>query len=200
MELNKATYISSSSGYVAKIDYSGKGWLSGKKNSFNATLYHENNEKETLYTIEGQWSEGFAIKEGSKKHGGTIETFNHKSTPTTKLQVAPVEQQDPLEANKAWKLVKEGILAGNMDTVHIEKSKIENSQREMRKREQAEGREWERRYFNKVPSDSLFEKLARPVGEKIEAEKTGGIWRFKREMINGGQAQAQTQAQAPMKP
>ncbi len=33
VELNDKTYITSSSGYTAKIDYSGKGWISGKKNS-----------------------------------------------------------------------------------------------------------------------------------------------------------------------
>jgi len=65
-----------------------------------------------------------------------------------------------------------------MDTTNYEKSKIENSQREMRKREQAEGREWQRRYFTKVESDPLFDRLAKPIGEKIEADRTGGIWRF----------------------
>ena len=55
VELNDKTYITSSSGFTAKIDYSGKGWLSGKKNSFTATLYRTGEEKDTLYTITGQW-------------------------------------------------------------------------------------------------------------------------------------------------
>lgn len=67
-----------------------------------------------------------------------------------------------------------------MDTVHVEKSKIENEQREMRRKEQAEGREWQRRFFKRSsPPDPAFEKLVRPIpGERIEAEKTGGVWRF----------------------
>ena len=67
-----------------------------------------------------------------------------------------------------------------MDTVHIEKSKIENTQRELRRKEQAEGREWQRRFFKRSSSpDTIFEKLVRPIpGERIEAEKTGGVWRF----------------------
>lgn len=65
-----------------------------------------------------------------------------------------------------------------MDTTSVEKSKIENAQRELRKKEQAEGREWERRFFSKVSSDPIFEKLAAVIGEKSETEKTGGMWRF----------------------
>lgn len=66
VELNKSTTITSSSGYVAKVDYSGKGWVSGKKNSFTATLSKEGH-KEVLYTVEGQWSDKFVLKEGKSK-------------------------------------------------------------------------------------------------------------------------------------
>lgn len=66
VELNKSTTITSSTGYVAKIDYSGKGWVSGKKNSFVATLSKEG-QKEVLYTVEGQWSDKFILKEGKGK-------------------------------------------------------------------------------------------------------------------------------------
>ena len=66
-----------------------------------------------------------------------------------------------------------------MDQVHVEKSKIENEQREMRKKEQAEGREWQRRFFKRSDKpEPLWEKLAKPIGEKVEADKTGGVWRF----------------------
>ena len=67
-----------------------------------------------------------------------------------------------------------------MDIVHVEKSKIENAQRELRRKEQAESREWQRRFFKKLPgnTDEVFEKLAKPCGERIEAEKTNGVWRF----------------------
>ena len=66
-----------------------------------------------------------------------------------------------------------------MDTVGIEKSKIEMAQRELRKQEQAEGREWQRRFFERLPGPCpVFDKLARVVGERIESDKTGGVWRF----------------------
>lgn len=185
MELNKSTYISSSTGYVAKIDYSGKGWVSGKKNSFTAKLYPAGKERDILYSVEGQWTDGFTIREGggshkkSGKHDNIIEKYDCKTAKTTPLQVAPIDQQDPYESHRAWKAVKEAIIKGDLDTTSTEKSKIENSQRDLRKKEQAEGREWERRFFSRVDThDKAFETLAAPIGERIEADKTGGVWRF----------------------
>ena len=170
---------------MAKIDYSGKGWLSGKKNSFIATLFPIGKEKDILYTIEGQWTDSFTIKAGGgsglKKHSGDpIDSYNAKTAKTTPLIVPPLDQQAPYESNRAWQSVAAGLQKGAMDIVHIEKSKIENAQRELRRKEQAEGREWQRRFFKKLPAntDDMFEKLARPCGERIEAEKTGGVWRF----------------------
>ncbi len=183
---------------MAKIDYSGKGWVSGKKNSFTAVLYPTGKEKDILYTIEGQWTDSFTIKAGGGsglKKADPIETHNAKTTKTTPLQVSPIDQQDPLESNRAWRKVAEGIMKSDMDVVHNEKSKIEMSQRELRRKEQAEGREWQRRFFKRYsPPDPLFEKLARSIpGEKIEAEKTGGVWRFDESKSHDG-AKESTQA------
>lgn len=181
VELNKSSYIISSSGYVAKIDYAGRGWLSGKKNSFTASLYPAGKEKEPLYTVEGQWTDTFTFQDGRKKPGASIDSYNAKATPITPLIVAPLDQQGPHESNRAWQHVAAAIKKSDMDKVGIEKSKIENAQRELRKKEQAEGREWQRRFFKRSPGGSscpVFEQLARVVGERIESDKTGGVWRF----------------------
>jgi len=182
VELNDKTYITSSSGYTAKIDYSGKGWLSGKKNSFVATLYPTGKEKETLYTVSGQWTKSFDITEGTGKKGGLIESYDAEANPTTPLTVAPLEEQDPLESRRAWKKVAEGIAKGDMDLTGNEKTKIEVSQRELRMKEKEEGRGWERRFFRNVDvaveGDEVLEKLGPVVGLAAEPEKTGGVWRF----------------------
>lgn len=186
VELNKANYIVSSTGYTAKIDFSGKGWLSGKKNSFTASLYPTGKEKDPLYTIDGQWTDSFTIRDGTKKHGGEIEIYNAKTSKTTPLAVRPIDQQDPHESLRAWQYVAAAISKGDMDTVGAEKSKIENAQRELRKKEQSEGRSWERLFFKRVETCPIFETLARPLGEKIEGDKTGGIWRFDQTKVATG--------------
>jgi hypothetical protein len=177
VELNKSTYIVSSSGYTSRIDYSGKGWLSGKKNSFTASLYPSGKEKDAIYSVEGQWSDKFEIKDNRTKR--VVDAYNAKAAPKTPLSVAPVEDQHPLESRRAWGKVAAAIQKGDMDTTSAEKSLIENQQRAMRKAEREEGREWDRRYFSKKDRHAIFERLVKEIpGGDLETDKTNGIWFF----------------------
>jgi oxysterol-binding protein-related protein 9/10/11 len=83
-----------------------------------------------------------------------------------------------LESQRAWANVAAGIAKGDMEYTGVEKSKIENEQRALRAKEQAEGRTWERRYFSLVENDPTLETLGHVIGLTPEADKTGGIWRF----------------------
>ncbi|KAH8593376.1 hypothetical protein B0O99DRAFT_515621 [Bisporella sp. PMI_857] len=177
IELNDKTYITSSSGYTAKIDYSGKGWVSGKKNSFTATLYPTGKERETLYSVSGQWTKTFDITEGAKK-GVIVETYNAEVEAPTPLIIAPVEDQDPYESRRAWSKVAAGIAKGDMDVTGEEKSKIEVEQRQLREKEKAAGTTWNRRYFSLVENDDTLTNLGPKIALTPEADKTGGIWRF----------------------
>ncbi|KAK6840348.1 hypothetical protein PG990_007198 [Apiospora arundinis] len=199
IELDGASYITSSTGFTAKVDYSGKGWLSGKKNSFTAVLHPTGKEKEVLYNISGQWTKAFEIHTGAAKHNSSsnlIESWDPSANPLTKLSVAPIEQQHPLESRRAWSKVAEGIQRGDMDFVGKEKSKIENAQRNMRKKEETEGRAWERRYFKAVETDAALQSLAKNVGLTAngDSEKTGGLWRFDQAMADKANKQDLTQA------
>ncbi|KAI1375617.1 Oxysterol-binding protein [Hypoxylon crocopeplum] len=184
IELDSASYITSSTGYTAKIDYSGKGWISGKKNSFTATLYPTGKEKEVIFNCSGQWTKAFEIHTGPVKSNSPknlIETWDPTNNPISELKVAPIEKQHPLESRRAWASVATGIAKGDMDFVGKEKSKIEQAQRAMRKKEQAEGREWERRYFTALTEpDVTLVALAQNVGLNAngDADKTGGLWRY----------------------
>ena len=195
IELEGSSHIVSSSGYQAKIDYTGRGWLSGKKNSFNATLSKSgasgHKGSEILYTITGQWTEAFQIVEGKGgKTAKAIDEWSPKNNPTTPLTVAPIEEQEELESRRAWQQVAQGIAAGDMDATSHFKSIIENSQRELRKKEKEEGREWDRRYFSRAEKHPVFEKLAPVVHEQLEGEKTNGVWRWDAEKAKAARSSA----------
>ncbi|KAJ5674176.1 hypothetical protein N7462_009615 [Penicillium macrosclerotiorum] len=191
VELEKSTKIASSSGYVAKIDYSGKGWLSGKKNTFTASLFKASEgEKKPLYTIDGQWSDTFNIKDARTKQ--VVDTWSTKENATTPLTLAPVEQQDLYESRRAWADVAANIQKGDMDAVSAYKSRIENAQRDLRRAEKSEDREWERRFFNcidEADDEPEFQHLASSLGlaGNLEGDKTGGIWRFDATRAAGAQ-------------
>jgi hypothetical protein len=187
VELEKSSKIVSSSGYTAKIDFSGKGWLSGKKNTFTASLYQTaEGEKKPLYTVDGQWSDKFNIKDARSKD--VIDSWSAKDNQTTPLTLAPLEQQDLYESRRAWSDVATNIQKGDMDAVSGYKSCIENAQRELRRVEKEEGREWERRFFTRIESeDALVQGLAKEADLVFEADKTGGIWRFDGKKAEGAQ-------------
>ncbi|KAK2732941.1 Oxysterol binding protein [Myotisia sp. PD_48] len=165
IELNKTTQIVSSSGYTAKIDYSGRGWVSGKKNSFTAILYHQTEgEKKPLYTVDGQWSDSFVIRDARSKK--EIDRYSTKASKTTPLTVALLEEQDLYESRRAWNDVATSIEKGDMDATSVAKSKIENAQRELRKMEKEEGREWTRRFFRRMDYTNNGENSENPTIEK----------------------------------
>jgi hypothetical protein len=176
-ELSGTSYIRSSSGYTTKIEYFFKGWVSGKRNAFIATIYRDGKESEPIYIAEGIWSGSYTIKNAQTKK--LLETFNIDTIPRTVLEVAPLEHQHPLESRRAWRHVIDGIQKGDIFTVGSEKSKIEVAQREMRKVEKAEGREFPRKYFTSAKSDPVAEKLAaglKGTSMRIESDANRMIW------------------------
>jgi hypothetical protein len=94
------------------------------------------------------------------------------------LTVAPIEEQDNFETRRAWKKVSDAINKGDMDTTSAEKTIIETRQREMRKQEKDEGREWERKFFTRSDAFPKFQSLAAKVGEPINDTQTNGVWAF----------------------
>lgn len=174
-ELSGVSYIHSSTGYTSRINYSSKGWVKGKSNSFIATLYADENEKEPLYVLEGRWNDSYTIKDGK---GKILETVDLASLQRTPLDVAPIEHQHPLESRRAWKSVVDAINANDVFAVGHEKSKIENAQRALRRQEKDAGEVWSRRYFTRAERDPVAERL-------LVTGKTGGadghdamIWKF----------------------
>lgn len=179
-ELSGSTYIRSSSGFTAKIDYTCKGWVRGKRNGFTATLFRDGQEGSPLYTVEGQWNDTWTCK--NLKTNKEVEKFSINAIKRTPLQVAPIEQQHPLESRKAWRHVVDAIENNDIYAVGHEKSKIENQQREMRKEEKAEGTEYPRRYFSRAAEDVIADRLAGQLeGVKESMDGGEGVWMWDEE-------------------
>lgn len=184
-ELNGTYYISSSSGFIAEIDFSGKGFLgmSGTKNRFEAKLYRAEDREAVLYTAKGAWNDQFTIFDAPT--GAEMEMYDTNATPAAPLKVAPVEEQDPWESRRAWKGVIEALNRGDMQATSDEKGKVERGQRAMRMREKAEGKAeaegWEAMFFRREEGDPVFDRLATPIGAQLDKEKTVGVWKFDHE-------------------
>lgn len=176
VELDGKAFIHSTSGYTSKVDFSGRGWFSGKKNTFAAKVYEDGKDSDVLYTADGHWTGQFEFKDGKGKK--TVDSWDSGKEKTTKFSIADLDKQDPLESRRAWKKVADALNKGDNNTASQEKSRIENSQRELRKKEQAENREWERIFFTRTEADKKLSELCSKVGINVDADKTNGVWRF----------------------
>jgi len=159
IELQGTSYIQSSTGYLATINYSGRGWVSGKAHSFKATISPSAAPTQAFYTIEGDWS-GVSSFKGKSATGPRDAVFWDASAPRIELQVKPVEEQDPLESRRVWAVTSQGIRSGDYETASRDKSRIENEQRAKRKAEAAEGKSHQLRFFAHDDDDVTYSTLA----------------------------------------
>lgn len=150
VELDGSSYIQSSNGYIAVIDYSGKGYFSGKKHTFKARIYKDEfssaKKENALVTISGQWADKSYIAKGLEASKDEL-FYDALTQPKNELIVKPIVDQHALESRKAWEKVGVAIKSANNTLINAEKSIIENAQRELRQEEEEAGIKWEQRWF-----------------------------------------------------
>ncbi|CAM1504946.1 Fc.00g025370.m01.CDS01 [Cosmosporella sp. VM-42] len=185
-EVQGPYHIVSTSGYISEIRFSGAGVIWGKKNYFEARMYHKDDEgKRSIYEVEGVWSEGWSVRDG--KTGEVLETYNvdaPENSPAP-IKIDPVETQDPWESRKAWDAVLKGLRDGDSREVIKEKGKIEEAQRRMRAERARRGENWEPLLFRKFPGEEhgVFHHLSSGFSWNLFDDKTEGVWRVDDELL-----------------
>lgn len=175
-ELAGTCFITSTSGYTSKITFKGSTLGFGSKNKVQAILASSNDPDKPLFEVVGSWNNTLIVKDCETDE--VIETIIIDSLEVSKLQVAPIEEQDTWESHKAWGPTIEGILQGDLKKVSKAKGKIEEAQREMRRTEKIQNKVWPRLFFQRQDKHPLFESLAARIEESLHLEETNGIWRF----------------------
>ena len=131
------------------MEYSGRGYFSGKAHTFKATVTRPGllPPTQVLHTIEGQW-------DSTSRNKQTGVEFSNVLGPKEEVTVAPVEEQEePFESRRLWEKVARGIRSGDYEMASREKSKIENEQRKRRRDEAAKGEKWQLKHFVRVEQD-----------------------------------------------
>lgn len=178
-ELSGLCRIISSSGFVSEINFSGKGFFGGgPRNAFVANVYRKDDKaKKKLYKVKGSWSEKFTFLD--VEADTELETWD-TSAPTAPLQMTEVPEQDAWETRNAWQHVLAPLKKGDASTTITEKTKLEEAQRRMRKKEKAGLQEIFRPLFftPQGGGDALFESLAQGTGWQLQSQRTQGVWKF----------------------
>lgn len=157
---NTKTTISSTSGYLATLEFSGKGWISGKPHQIKATVASIQEPEKVLYTVQGDWS-GQTRFVGSSPSGVPDELFWDADAARVPITVKPLEEQAENESLRLWHGAAQGLLTSNYDQTSREKSRIENEQRHKRKLEaQGQLTPHEPEYFMLIEDDPEYAILA----------------------------------------
>ncbi|TDZ31463.1 Oxysterol-binding protein-like protein [Colletotrichum spinosum] len=172
-------YIVSSTGFVSEINFSGTGVFRGRKNSFEARVYHKNDRKQTIFALEGVWSRGWTVRDG--RTGDVIEEYDVDALENlpAPMELEPVASQDPWESRRAWSGVIDGLARGDFRQTVDAKSKVEVAQRKMRAEEKSKGETWEPLFFKSIPGEEheVFHRLAKGVPWELHDKNTKGVWR-----------------------
>ncbi|CAK7890778.1 oxysterol-binding protein homolog 4 [[Candida] anglica] len=156
VELEGTAYIQSSTGFMSSIDFSGRGYFSGKKNTYKARIFRDSlasaHKESALATISGQWSDKSYICKGSSTPSSKSDElfYDAQNKKPEGLIVKPINEQNELESRKAWAKVAEAIKKSDYDLISKEKTIIENAQRELRKKEKEAEVTWDARWFDNV--------------------------------------------------
>ncbi|KAI9020715.1 hypothetical protein CLU79DRAFT_755165 [Phycomyces nitens] len=178
VELYGTSYVQSSTGFHAAIEYSTKGWISGELHHFKATITGEPLAGPTI--IEGQWTAKSTLTKHKEKTEYFLDLTNLvKPEPIVKA----VAEQEELESRKIWNKVSNALRAGDYMTASAEKSLIENQQRAARK-ERAEAKQtWEPKFFTAAPGNQSYgdlrEKILAKSDSKFVDTMGDGAWLYK---------------------
>lgn len=175
-ELTDKSYIVSSSGWIAENEYSGKGWVSGKKNTIKTRVFEPElfaKGEKSKFVVEGQWTDSLSLRHhSSHKKDGEEVFIDCLQSPAT--HITDDEVGETYESRKLWKGVATALRDQDYEAASRLKSEIEQTQRDMRKVEKAEGKVWPRKYF-------AFQEDANPETAKlmlaVGIKPNGGYWR-----------------------
>lgn len=189
VELSGTTYIVSSVGLMATIEYSTRGFFSGEKHSFKAVL-KSLEDGDTFYTAQGVWN-GVSTYTSASNPEETYLFLDSENDKGVTPEVKPMKEMGPLESHKLWVKVTHAINTKDYATASREKSQIEEAQRLLarKRKERGETQADALKVFVLVDEDSdatgrafaaLRETLIEAVGTKgLKEDENKPHWRLR---------------------
>ncbi|KAK6534151.1 hypothetical protein TWF281_005488 [Arthrobotrys megalospora] len=202
LEYSGTSWIVSSSGLITEIvfeDGSGGGSLKGAFGLGGASNTGRDNsrrgvsakisrwqeigdgerkvEERPLATVQGCWDGRLTIR---FIDSGREEAFEVAQIPMATMHTTPAENQSEWHSQKAWGATKDALANNDWKKAAEEKRKVEEWQRDLRQREEREGKKWIPRYFRPTNFCERAEYLAGIRSGTFSPTLRLGepIWRF----------------------
>ncbi|KAI9143827.1 hypothetical protein BKA69DRAFT_1059245 [Paraphysoderma sedebokerense] len=136
---------------ICELEFKVKGYFSGTYNAIGGKIKRMSTN-EILYELSGKWTDILYIKKVQKKNAdpNPQEFFNALTARIHPKVVLPEDKQEVYESRRLWSKVTASILNRNLNAATDEKTKIEDDQRRKARAREAEGEEWDPRFFEVI--------------------------------------------------
>ncbi|OXV07910.1 hypothetical protein Egran_04327 [Elaphomyces granulatus] len=132
---------------IADVEFKTKGYFSGTYNAIGGSIKNDKTG-EIYYELSGLWNGEMFLKDvATGRRELLFDATNAKHTPPL---TRPLQEQGERESQKLWHSTIQALLARNHDVATMEKSKIEDRQREEASKRAEQGVEWHPRLFRTV--------------------------------------------------
>ena len=138
----------------SEVEFKVKGYFTGTYNAVAAKVQRGN---KTIGELSGKWSDRMEYK--NLQSGQTRVLFDAHKASAVQKEVPPFEHQEPIESQRLWATVTEGIKKKNMGLATEAKTAIEEAQREQARQREAEGKSWSPHFFKLLPDGRYVPKL-----------------------------------------
>lgn len=138
-----------------KYSFSPQPFYGGKRNRISAEVFGPPPSKKSIATVTGEWNGSMHIKMANSSQSNPLPFIDTKTMPIIKKQVKPIAQQSEYESRNLWKKVTAALKHQDVHEATAAKFAIEQNQRDLVKRREEEGLEWENRVSNQGNSVSF---------------------------------------------
>lgn len=145
LEIIGNTTITCTSGIGARIQFLPKPWFSGEYNVVKGSVYFLEDPSVKIYEISGKWTEKIYV--GPEKSKNKILLLDVLSSPIYLPYVKNIELQSRYESRQVWNLVTQALNKQEYGEATIEKTRIEEEQRALRREELEKGVKWQPKLF-----------------------------------------------------
>jgi hypothetical protein len=147
VEITGEVTITSNNNYRTQLKFIPKAWFGGDYHRFKGEIFKpsKNDTQTKIYSIEGSWHE-----ESYYTHLETGQVdllFHPKKFNLAPKIIRPIEEQEELESRRVWNKVTELLKSSDWNNASIEKSVVEDRQREIRKERVKKNQTWVPKYF-----------------------------------------------------
>lgn len=138
----------------ADVDFKAKGWISGGYNAIGGPVRQG---RSTLGDVTGHWSS--VIDYTDNKSGKKRTLFDASASEATPKTVLPESEQEENESRRLWAKLTTAIKTGDMHGATAEKNVVEERQRELARKREAEGTGYKQRFFRSAGGNKWMPRL-----------------------------------------